>query len=125
MIEVLLEFLGELLLQLVLEMLLEFGFHAVSEPFRKPPNPWLAALGYVLLGAACGGLSLAVFPAYLTSPSWRIPNLILTPIAAGLLMTALGAWRARRGDPVLRIDRFLFGYLFALSLALVRFSFAS
>ena len=36
----------------------------------------------------------------------------------------LGRWRARRGDDVLRIDRFACGYLFALSLALVRYFFA-
>jgi hypothetical protein len=40
-------------------------------------------------------------------------------------MAAIGAWRARRGEPVLRIDRFAYGYLFALSLALVRFFFAA
>ena len=54
----------------------------------------------------------------------RIVNLVLTPIAVGLLMCAMGAWRARRGDAVLRIDRFAYGYLFALALAVVRFSFA-
>lgn len=40
-------------------------------------------------------------------------------------MTAMGAWRARRGEPVLRIDKFAYGYLFALSLAIVRFIFAA
>ncbi len=39
-------------------------------------------------------------------------------------MVALGARRAKRGEPLLRIDRFSYGYLFALSLALVRFNFA-
>jgi len=40
-------------------------------------------------------------------------------------MAILGAWRARRGQQVLRIDRFAYGYLFALSIALVRFYFAA
>ncbi|MDC9640262.1 hypothetical protein QYG06_18720 [Xanthomonas euvesicatoria] len=40
-------------------------------------------------------------------------------------MAALGAWRARRGDPVLRIDRFSHGYLFALCFALMRYFFAT
>jgi hypothetical protein len=34
-------------------------------------------------------------------------------------------WRARHGKPVLRIDRFAYGYLFALAFALVRFLFAA
>jgi hypothetical protein len=38
-------------------------------------------------------------------------------------MVALGAWRAQRGEPLLRLDRFSYGYLFALSQALVRFRF--
>jgi hypothetical protein len=49
----------------------------------------------------------------------------LTPLLVGGIMVAMGAWRARRGQAVLRIDRFTYGYLFALSLALVRFFFAT
>lgn len=51
-------------------------------------------------------------------------SLVLTPVFAGLLMNAVGAWRKRRGDALLRIDRFAYGYLFALSVALIRFFFA-
>jgi hypothetical protein len=40
-------------------------------------------------------------------------------------MTIMAARRARRGQPVLRIDRFAYGYPFALSIALVRFFFAA
>ena len=40
-------------------------------------------------------------------------------------MDGLGAWRARRGDELLRIDRFAYGYLFSFALALVRFRFAT
>ena len=39
-------------------------------------------------------------------------------------MALMGRWRARRGDAVLRIDRFACGYLFALAAAVVRFNFA-
>ena len=39
------------------------------------------------------------------------------------LMATIGAWRIRRGQAVWRIDRFAYGYLFALGLALVRFQF--
>lgn len=125
MLELILQFLGEILLQIVFEALAEVGLHSLVEPFRRPPNRWLAALGYALLGAAAGGLSLLAFPSHLvSSPGLRIANLIITPIAVGLLMGVMGAWRARRGQPLLRIDRFAYGYLFALFLALVRFKFA-
>jgi hypothetical protein len=41
-----------------------------------------------------------------------------------MAMSLLGHWRAKRGDPVLRIDRFAYGYLFALGVAIIRFKFA-
>jgi hypothetical protein len=125
MLEFIVEVLGEFLLQVLGEALLELGFHSLAEPFRKPPNPWLAALGYAIFGALAGGLSLLVFPAHLTPAGLpRLANLLLTPLAVGLCMGAMGTWRAKRGDSVLRIDKFSYGYLFALIMALVRFQFA-
>ena len=124
MLEALLEILGEFLLQAAVELLVELGLHALAEPFHRRPNPWLAALAYAIFGALLGGLSLLVFPANFTHGAWRLVNLAVTPVAAGLLMCLAGRWRARRGDDLLRIDRFAYGYLFALSLALVRFTLA-
>ena len=70
-------------------------------------------------------MSLLAFPTNLVPEAWRVANLVATPLAVGGIMAAIGAWRARRGGSVLRIDRFAYGYLFALSLALVRFFFAA
>ena len=124
--EILFGFFGELILQLFGEILVEIGLHSVAEPFRKKPNPWLAAIAYALFGAALGGLSLLVFPDYLMHhKGLRVANTALSPIFAGLSMAAIGKWRAKRGQDVLRIDRFAYGYLFALGFALVRFWFAS
>lgn len=124
MLEFLFEVVGEFLLQAVIEILVELGVHSLAEPFRKRPSPWLAAFGYAVFGATAGGLSLLVFPHHLTPEDWRIAHLLATPVAVGIGMMLLGRWRARRGDDVLRIDRFACGYLFALSLALVRYFFA-
>lgn len=46
-------------------------------------------------------------------------------VARAFFMAMVGRWRASRGKPVIRIERFFYGYLFALAFALVRFSFAS
>jgi len=125
MLELILELVGEFLVQALGQALLEFGMHSLAEPFSRQPNPYVAALGYALFGALLGGLSLWLLPHHLTPPGIaRLANLALTPVAVGLCMAAMGAWRARRGDPVLRIDRFSYGYLFALLLAVVRFFFA-
>lgn len=124
MLEFLFEILGEFLLQALGEALLEIGLHSLAEPFQRRPKPWLAALGYLIFGAILGGLSLLVFPAYLVPAPWRTANLILTPIAVGGLMVSMGHWRAQRGDEVLRINRFHYGFLFAATLGTVRYFFA-
>lgn len=85
----------------------------------------MAAVGYTLFGAILGGLSLLVFPNNLIPHAWRVANLIATPIAVGGVMALMGTWRARRGEPVYRINRFAYGYVFALSMALIRFHFAA
>lgn len=125
MLELVFELLGEFLLQVIGEALIEIDFHSLAELFRRPPNPWLAAIGYALLSAVLGGISLLAFPNNLVLGAWRVANLVATPIAVGGFMVIMGAWRARRGESVLRIDRFAYGYLFALRVALVRFYFAA
>lgn len=125
MLELLFEFIAELFLQLIVELLAEIGLRSTSEAFRKPPNPWLAAIGYAIFGATAGGISLFLLPdALVKGETWRLINLAVTPLLAGLAMAALGAWRSRRGQQTLRIDRFSYGYLFALCMAIVRFHFA-
>ena len=125
MLEAILEFFGEFLLQILVEAFVELGFHSLAEPFRRRPNPWLASLGFFLLGAICGGLSLIAFRHNLVPPAWRLANLVLTPLASGACMALIGKWRARHRHAVLRIDRFAYGYLFALGMAIVRYFLAS
>jgi hypothetical protein len=118
-----LEVVGELLLQIVLEALFEFGLQGICELFRrpKPLHPSLAAIGYAILGAVAGAISLGIFPhRFIATPWLRIVNLVVTPIAAGAVMAAIGAWRRKRHDELIRLDRFAYGFLFALAMAVVR-----
>lgn len=124
--EFIFELVLEFLIQLVGEVLFELGLRSMAEPFRRRPNPWLAAFGYAIFGAILGGLSLWLFPHHMVANfTWRYFNLVFTPVAVGLCMSWLGSWRSRRGQQVLRIDRFSFGFLFAICFALVRFFWAS
>lgn len=119
---------GEIVIQVLFEVLFEFGFHELSGR-RGPPqplHPLVAIVFYSAIGAIAGGLSLIAFPEMLISSQiGRNVNLLFTPLAVGLSMSLVGSWRRRRGDNVMRIDRFAYGYLFALVMAVVRFLYGS
>lgn len=119
---------GEFLLQMALEILAESGLYGLREPFRrpKPLHPILAGICYIALGAIMGGLSLILLPSpFIKSHAGRIANLLLTRLAAGVVMAAIGTWRLRRGKDTIRLDRFAYGYLFALAMGLIRFVYAA
>ena len=121
------QLLGELLLQLFAEALAELGLEAIREAIRpsKPGRPFVAAIGYVLLGALFAFLSLWPFPHSFAHHIWlRLANLVIAPSIAGLAMVALGRWRISRGQVELYLHRFGYGFLFALTFALVRFAFS-
>jgi len=102
-VEVLLQVIAEIALQVVLEIVFELGLRRVGQSGARPKRPWLAAIGYTLLGSIAGGISLLLFPAHLLqSPTARIGNLALTPLAAGAAMVALGRWRQRKGQRLIR-----------------------
>jgi hypothetical protein len=124
--ELIFQLLSEFVLQVVVELLFEFGLQAFAEPFRKKPNPLVAALGYVFFGAALGALTLLLFPSSMVKvPILRWVNLVLTPVLVGLAMVVVGIWRRKHDQLELRINRFSYGFLFAFSVALVRFTWAS
>ena len=126
--ELLFEFFGEIIVQVVFEALASAGLHIVRDPDDPPrtTSPWLLIMGYALLGAVAGALSLLVFSHSLVhSPTARLVNLVVAPIAGGLAMAAIGSWRRQRGKIDVELDRFTYGYVFAFAMALVRFHWAT
>jgi hypothetical protein len=116
---------GELLLQAFGELIAEFIGRSAKEPFRrpKPIHPFLAAVGYGIFGGITGLISLWLVPKLFVSAPWlRIVNLVLTPIAVGVFMERLGAWRRKHNQATIRLDTFVYGFVFAISMALVRFT---
>jgi hypothetical protein len=51
-------------------------------------------------------------------------SLVLSPLATGLIMSQIGRRSRRRGGITVPIEKFGYGYVFALAMALVRFFFA-
>ena len=118
--EIILEIFAELFLQLILEVIVNFGFHSFSS--LPKPGPVVAALGYLLLGAALGGLSLLVFQdSFIDDYNLKLLNLIVTPVILGITMSLVGRFREKRDKDVIRLEKFAYGFLFALGLAVVRF----
>ncbi|KRG41662.1 hypothetical protein ARC20_01245 [Stenotrophomonas panacihumi] len=114
------QLLFELVLQVVMELLVELGAHGLKGK-RPPLHPAVAFGVYVLLGAGSGALSVVFFHQRFLEEAWAAyANLLFTPLAVGAVMGAIGAWRRRRGDSLVRLDQFLYGYTFALSFALAR-----
>ncbi len=126
--EILAGIFGEILLQIFGEALFELGFRGLVEAFnrRKQRNPFLAAIGYFIWGAIIGGISLLVFEhSLIQRKALRIMNLLIAPVLAGITMSVVGAFRKKRGQDLLRIDSFFYGFLFALGMAVVRYYFAN
>jgi len=127
-LSVFLQFFGEFILQIIVEAIAEIGLHGLREPFRnpRPLHPVFAAVCYLAFGALAGFVSLWFFPAsFIKSHIGRYVNVALAPFIAGGAMSALGAWRRRRGEELIRLDRFAYGYLFALAMAVVRFLYGT
>ena len=113
--------LAECLLSLVCEVFVEVGVHTFREPFHRPGS---AAIGYALIGAFVGGISVLILPALLIGdPAARRANLLVSPIVAGFLMMGIGAYRSRPGESLIRFDTFGNGAIFSLALASVRLMF--
>ena len=122
--EIVLGFIVEVLLPAVAEIAFEFLLHCFGEPFiqREFRVPVMAGIGYFLIGLVLGGLSLLVFPqSFVRSENFHGISLLITPVVVGLAMAAIGRWRLRHGKSLLRLDSFVYGFVFALPLALVRF----
>ena len=126
-IEILFPFLGEILLEAMFEALLGLGFHGYRRLSNRTGkrNPFLASLGHIVLGSAIGGVSLVIFPeSFIHNHQNRILNLIITPVCVGLIMAGIGYVRRKKGKETIRLEGFMYGFLFAFSMAVVRYFWA-
>ncbi|MBC7933430.1 MAG: hypothetical protein H7Z38_22950 [Rubrivivax sp.] len=126
--ELLFQFLLEIILQVIGEALVETVsqklWGALSE--RKTLGVALALILYLGLGVITGWLSTLIFPhAFIRSSKLHGISLLITPTIAGLAMSGIGWIRRRQGKPVLRLDTFGYGFVFAFGMALIRFLFTT
>ena len=119
------EILAEIFIQFFLELLVELGVHGLKTK-PSPIHPALAFVVYVLLGAGFGVLS-SVFlqQRFIEGQIAAYANLAITPVVVGAAFALIGSWRSKRGTELVRLDKFLYGYTFALAFAVARFWFTA
>lgn len=113
----------ELAGNVLLEILFELGFEGFKQAAgRSNRHPLLASLGYLLFGAALGGLWLWLLPERLVRAR-VLPgaSLVLGPLAAGAVMELWGRHRRAAGHATTNLATWHGGAAFALGIALVRF----
>lgn len=121
---------AELLIEVIFEFASEAFFALITRSLRnlfgeaRAVNPFLAAICYFVLGAACGAGSVFAFPHPLVHRS-RVHgvSVLVTPIITGLIMSKIGLARRRKGQDSVQLETFGYGFTFALGLALVRLFF--
>ena len=116
----------EVLLEIAGSLLTELGLRSVKEPTvpREARNPVFAGIGYALFGLVAGFVSLLIFPEPLArSEKFHGINLLISPVLAGLAMAGFGWLLERTGKRRLQLDSFVYGFIFAMPMALVRFYF--
>jgi hypothetical protein len=113
----------ELVGDIVFEALLEMALGGLKGAFdRENRDPAIATVGYAVLGAVIGGLSILCLPHPILRAS-PIPgvSIVLGPLAAGLAMEWWGRYRTRRGYDPTNLATWYGGAALAFTMSLVRY----
>lgn len=121
-----LEILFEAFIQVIGEAIVALVVRSIRNVVAesKETSPVLAAAGYLLLGVACGAVSVFFFlhPLIHRSKIHGI-SLLVSPVITGLVMAQVGLMLRRKDKNAVRIESFWYGFTFALGMAFVRFIF--
>jgi hypothetical protein len=119
---------GELLLEVFFQVVVEAIVALIVRSVRNvleesnAINPFLAGVGYFVLGIAFGIASLRVYPHPLFHPSkLHGISLVISPVITGFVMSQVGTVLRRKGKQAVRIESFGYGFTLALGLAIIRF----
>lgn len=115
--QLLLEFLLEIIIQFFAELLVSVA----ARWGKRAPALWLAIAAYAVIAALLGIISLALLPTpFIHRPALRWLNLLLTPLLIAALFSLLGRWQSKHGKPRGQLTFFACAWLFAFSFAAAR-----
>ena len=124
MIELVIELLAEVVFAGAGEGLIEGLARLIGASFGRTDrqHPVLAGIGLLMMGAAVGGISAWARP-YQVAGNGPIPgiSLVVSPLANGLALEAIGRWRDRHRKPRTYLSTFWDAATFAFAVAAVRF----
>jgi len=124
--EIVLWLLVELLLQLLGELFVALGVESLAQALgrRERPNPVLAGLGSLLIGAVTGGLVTLAYPHHV-SPGASLPYfaVVILPVLVGAGAYRLGNRAEKTGRVRPALSTFSGGVLFAVGMSITRFVF--
>ena len=114
----------EVFFQVVVEAIVALVVRSVRNVLEESNaiNPFLAGVGYFVLGIAFGIASLRVYPHPLFHPSkLHGISLVISPVITGFVMSQVGTVLRRKGKQAVRIESFGYGFTLAVGLAIIRF----
>ncbi len=121
---VLVQIVVEVAVQAIVYLPFDFSFYRSEGAGDSGACGWVVL--YLVLGSACGGLSVLVAPhVLLPSPALRLVNLVVAPLAAGGLSWAISRRRRARGTAIDPPIHGLYAFVFALAFAAVRLAYAA
>ena len=130
--EELIGFILELLFEVFLELLAaaidDLVNRSAGEALNFPEisNPTLAAIGYLILGAFSGGISVVLFPhPFFPRTRYHGISMVISPWLTGAFLAIIGRYFRGRGREATRIESFAYGFVFAFGMAAIRFLFTS
>lgn len=128
MFEFLFEIVFELFSELFLEILWSVFSHSLLTPFatHDKDNRIGSFISYAIVGIISGFISIYIFPSsFIKNETIQLINLIPSPIILGILFSWYGRIREKKGLETIALDKFSYGYIFALSMGIVRYFFTS
>ena len=121
--EFIIEIFGEFIIQFVFELAADFCIAFLPDAaYRKFTNAYAKGFLYIMVGIGLAWLSNLLVGELLLPKIFAGLNVALSPLAIGWFMMMLGRWREKKGRQASDLEHFIFGYLFTLSFALMRFS---
>ena len=115
-------FLAELILQIFFELLTWLPFEFFIRTEWK--SGFLSVMS-VSCGILFGIVSVAFWPNhFIADPVLRTVNLVVTPVVIALFFSQFSRLEEKIGKDFIILDKAVYAYFFALSMALVRFCLA-